>query len=517
MAWGDVDNDGDLDLAVSQAGGSVTSLNGYYENTTVVAAHLVDEYRSAIPLLVNPAYLSVGRPGGQGSGGLYAAPGILSGPSQPTVTVPFRLYDPDSIRNVAGSNGIGTAIPTERLLFQYSLDDGGRWLRATGVLSNSSSAAQALTPLDGTGDADRTVFLPAGPVQFDIKHDGQNLFTVWLLDSQGKLAQLLAEKVGAFDGVKEVSIPAEGSYKLQIRADGKWSIEMESLSTGSGSSILDAVTPTRLGQDYAFVWDAQADKAISENARFRISLVEGDNLGPVKQGSMAAVSPPFRVRGTTCIWPRGVSFRVSKTNPSAQESVAFTGLLLEGTGVMTFTWDFGDGSGLVSGQRINHAYQYGGSYTVQVTATGVACPIGRSVSITGTVQVGGGEPLFLPLVFAQGSSRSGDAPRLLPAPGPVEGLIGETDGAGLNLHWRPPSDGDPLNSGSVESYRIYASRADGEFQPVGVVAGDRTSFFLAGQSCGAVYLVTAVGPGGEGPDSLQSYFAPACAERGGSQ
>ncbi len=510
VAWGDVDNDGDMDLAVSQAGGGATSVNGYYENTTIAAAHMVDEYRSAIPLQINPAYLSLGRPGGEGPGGLYAAPGILSGPSQPTVTVPFRLYDPDSIRNRAGSNGFGTPIPVDRLVYEYSLDDGGRWLKATGTLSITNIVQQ--TPIDkqGTGNADLKVDLTGGPAKFVIKHDGNSLFIVWLRDTDNNLSVLLAEKTGAFDGEKEVEIPKAGTYGLQIRADGEWSIGIESASTGSGSADLYTVTPTRLGQNYAFIWNAQADKAISENARFRISLVQGDKVGPVKRGSVAAVSPPFRVRGTTCVWPRGVSFRVSKTNPSAQESIAFTGLLLEGTGVMTFTWDFGDGSGLVSGQRINHAYLYEGTYMVQVTATGVACPIGRSISITGTVQVGSGQPLFLPLVFAQSSNRSVNTPRLWPAPGPVDGLTGEIEGAGLSLYWRPPSGGGP-----VESYRIYASRAGGEFKPIGITTEDRTNFFLAGLSCGTAYLVTALGPGGEGPDSRQSYLVPACAERGG--
>ena len=507
VAWGDVDNDGDLDLAASQAGGSTTSLNGYYENTTIVAAHLTDQYRSSIPLIVNPAYLAVGRPGGEGPGGIYAAPAILSGPSHPTVTIPFRLYDPDGIRNVSGSNGIGASVTSAQLRFEYSLADGGRWLQATGVLSSTNGAGLTTSQeVAGTGSQKTAAFaLGAGQATFTIKHDGSALFTAWLLDSQDNLLALLAEKVGAFDGTLKVAIPLDGNYKLQIRADGKWSAKIE-------SSPSSALTPTRLGQEYAFIWNAQADKAISENARFRISLVQGDDVGPVKQGSAAAVSPPFRVRGTTCVWPRGLDFRLSKTNPNAQESIALTGLLLEGTGVMTFTWNFGDGSPPVSGQRINHAYFFSGKYTVQVRAAGVACPIGRTATITGTVQVGGSPPIFLPVVFAQSRSRTGNPALLLPKPGPVDGLIGQPEGNGLRLSWRAPLEGGP-----VESYRVYASQAGGDFQPIGVIAGNRTNFFLAGQSCGAAWLVTALGPGGEGPDSLQSYLAPVCAEGGGGQ
>ncbi|HRJ43207.1 MAG TPA: PKD domain-containing protein, partial [Caldilineaceae bacterium] len=246
--------------------------------------------------------------------------------------------------------------------------------------------------------------------------------------------------------------------------------------------------------------------------RFRISLVQGDSIGPVKQGSAAAVSPPFRVRGTTCVWPRGLSFRLSKANPNPQESVTFTGLLVEGTGIMTFTWDFGDGSPPVSGQRINHAYYYGGPHTVRVTATGVGCPVNRSLTITADVQVQGGPPLFLPLVFAGGASRAAAAERPLLSPGPVESLAGQMDSSGLLLSWTAPAVGGP-----VASYRVYASRGGGEFVPVGVTDGERTNFLVRTPDCGAAWLVAAVGPGGEGPASRQSYLAPACPERGGGQ
>ena len=510
LAWVDVDNDGDLDLAVSQLGDSRNGHNGYYENTTIVAAHLGDEYRSAIPLTINPAYLSVERPGGTGPAALYAAPVILSGPKQPTVTVPFRIYDPDGIRNVAGSNGIGASIPITRLTYEYSLDGGGRWQKATGVLSNTSSAgASTSQEFKGVGSQTTELFgLAAGTAKFELKYDGTTLFTAWLLDAQGNLLGLLAEKVGVFDGTRELSIPADGSYRLRVVGNGQWSIKIQT----SVAASLDFVTPTRLGQPYSFIWNAQADAAISENARFRISLVQGDSVGPVKQASTAAVSPSFRVRGTTCVWPQGLNFRLSKANPIPQENVAFTGVLLEGTGVMTFTWDFGDGSALLNGQRVNHAYYYGGEYTIRVTATGSDCPRGRPTTITGKVKIGGAAPVFLPVVFGQTGSRAGMITQPLSAPGIVDGLTGQPDGDSLHLNWSAPGAGGPFYS-----YRIYASRDGGVFDLMGETAGIRTEYTVQGESCGSAYLVVAVGPGGEGPGSRQSYFAPACENGGDSQ
>ena len=514
VAWGDVDNDGDLDLAVSQLGDSRNGYNGYYENTTIVAAHLQDEYRSAIPLVINPVYLSVGRPGGAGAAAHYAAPVILSGPKQPTVTVPFRLYDPDGLRNVPGSNGIGTSIPITRLIYEYSLDGGGRWQKATGTLSNTSSSGSSGTVPSiqpGVGNAERTIELRAGVIKFSLKHTGQAQFTVWLRDGNRSLLKLLAKGDGAFDGEIEVPIPATGTYYLSIQADGEWNITLEGGGSSPQSESFQFVTPTRLGQSYSFIWNAQADAAISENARFRIGLVQADNLGPVKQASYAAASPAFRVRGTTCFWPNGLSIRRSVAQPKGQEVVNFTGLLSEGTGVMTFTWDFGDGSAPVNGQQMSHAWLYNGDYTVRLTATGAPCPKNRSQTITSTVTVVGAIPTYLPLIAGPTSAvRAADRPGL--APGQVSALAGVEDADGLRLAWDAPPDG-----GRVASYRVYAAGYDGDFAPVGVTSGNRTNFVLAGGACGQAIAVAAVGPGGEGPLSRHTFFTLPCVAQGGDR
>lgn len=52
-----------------------------------------------MPLPANPTYLSLVRPGHTPNANFYASPQILSGPTAPTVTVQYRLFDPDGSRN----------------------------------------------------------------------------------------------------------------------------------------------------------------------------------------------------------------------------------------------------------------------------------------------------------------------------------------------------------------------------------------------------------------------------------
>ncbi|MFH2055148.1 MAG: hypothetical protein ABIJ61_04250 [bacterium] len=62
---------------------------------------------------------------------------------------------------------------------------------------------------------------------FDMKHVGSSNFSVVLLDSDGEYVELLANEIGHFDGSKPVSIPAKGTYILDIDADGPWEIEIK--------------------------------------------------------------------------------------------------------------------------------------------------------------------------------------------------------------------------------------------------------------------------------------------------
>ncbi len=122
LAWGDYDGDGDMDLAFSQDG---NPSNGTYENTYVRAAHLsAVAFMSQLPLVRNPTYLAVSRPGKPGQIFQRSA---LTSPASLTIPITFRLYDPDGSRQVLTDQpGYDVKVTS----YQFSLNGGGRWYTA---------------------------------------------------------------------------------------------------------------------------------------------------------------------------------------------------------------------------------------------------------------------------------------------------------------------------------------------------------------------------------------------------
>ena len=294
MAWGDQDGDGDLDLAISSDGQI-----GIYENNYVLPSHLTDVFTPTMLLPNNSSYLAIDRPGDAQTAYFFSAPERLSGALQPTVTIHYKLFDPDGTRDTSvpdepGDNIIATA-------YEFSLDGGGTWKPATGIPSAN-----------------------------------------WM-------------------------------------------------------------TPTRRGSENTFVWNAQNDQAISDNARFRITIFYQNPFGPIQRASTSAISPPFRVRGLTCVWPEIPS--ITSFVPDEEDDpkrIHFKGKVLGGSGILTFTWDFGDGTSPARGQEIEHTYAYNGVYPVTMTVASEPCPLAKVVTATATITVGSGIPdqlVYLPVVM----------------------------------------------------------------------------------------------------------------------
>lgn len=411
VAWGDVDRDGDLDLAVSQRGGGI---NGYYANNLINPTHLRDEYASSLTLPQSPIYLSVRRPGSSLAADLYSVPRVFSGPQQPVVTIPVRVYDASGGRNIPGSNLPGRVLSLGDFRFEYSLSGGGPWRTAT--------PASAMNP------------------------------------SQ-------------------------------------------------------TITPTRLGTSFNFLWDARADQAISDNVRFRVRVVQPHGLQDSRQGETSATSLPFRVRGTSCVWPSQLGMRMDPMTIQPEEVTTFLAFVVQGTGMMTFRWDMGDGTQLI-GQRVTHNYVMDGIYTVRLTVTGENCPIGRSLTLEYPVTVGDGEPasrLFMPLI-----SRSGSSALRLSDPVPDQA----THPTGPDFALTLSASGQPTLEWAVQSgeagspvagYQVYRVDGDGEMIRVASLPGSVTRLVDSqAPVCGSSYWVSVVDGAGQEWASSESYMLPGC-------
>jgi hypothetical protein len=157
-------------------------------------------------------------------------------------------------------------------------------------------------------------------------------------------------------------------------------------AAGSPSPVL---TTTRLGYLATFLWNAVADEAISDNARFRVTVVQQNRNGPFQRASISAISPPFRVRGVTCQWPAGPSITVDPDPPISGQQAKFVAGRLAGGGQLAYFWDFDDGTPIVetNGSVIYHTFDISGTHNVRMTIRGERCPIRKEVFTVKSITV----------------------------------------------------------------------------------------------------------------------------------
>jgi hypothetical protein len=123
LAWGDYDQDGDLDLAISQDG---SDPNGIYENSYALAGHLSDNGALSMPLPQNPTYLVITQPGNPGQ--VFSRTPPLTNSANLVIPISFTVFDPDGTRQ-SGGNAPGDTVKI--VSYEYSLNDGGQWYPAT--------------------------------------------------------------------------------------------------------------------------------------------------------------------------------------------------------------------------------------------------------------------------------------------------------------------------------------------------------------------------------------------------
>jgi len=130
----------------------------------------------------------------------------------------------NDIGSFDGSKAVGIKKHGDHLL-DISAD--GRWA-ITIEQPRPSSAPSVPKTLKGKGQqASETFSLDNGLARFEMTHDGDSNFGVWLLDDEGDNVELLVNEIGDFDGSKAVSIRKGGIYLLDISADGNWAISIE--------------------------------------------------------------------------------------------------------------------------------------------------------------------------------------------------------------------------------------------------------------------------------------------------
>lgn len=75
-----------------------------------------------------------------------------------------------------------------------------------------------------SGNKSQIIDLIEGTATFDIEHDGDSTFTARLLNPDGSLVDVLAEVKGNYRGTKTITAPKTGSYILDVKTTGRWSV-----------------------------------------------------------------------------------------------------------------------------------------------------------------------------------------------------------------------------------------------------------------------------------------------------
>ena len=305
-------------------------------------------------------------------------------------------------------------------------------------------------------------------------------------------------------------------FEYSLNGGGTWLT-----ATPAISSPAAITTATRLGTDGTFIWNPVSDKAISSDALFRVTVVKADTTGPVQRSAGSAVSPPFQVRATTCTWPAQPYFTVDNASPKSGELVHFYSSIGVGSGPITITWNFGDGSATKLGQNTVHSYTntFIQNYTVKMVVTGSPCPITRPVYTTTVLAVGNvnlASQVYLPFVTRATTSTvsiSAESSSILIAPpiadtNQITTLVGDSQTPGVvHLAWTSPGP-------DVTGYRVYRHTGNvaGPYDQLATLPANTTDYSDAAPACGQVYYVTALVGQDETLPSTAAYYGAPCSD-----
>ncbi len=75
-----------------------------------------------------------------------------------------------------------------------------------------------------SGNKAQIIDLIQGTATFDIEFEGDSTFTARLLNPDGSLVEVLADVKGNYRGTKTITAPKTGSFILDVKTTGRWSV-----------------------------------------------------------------------------------------------------------------------------------------------------------------------------------------------------------------------------------------------------------------------------------------------------
>ena len=126
--------------------------------------------------------------------------------------------------NAPYSGSIGEYVPPGS--YRLNIQAGGPWAVTVGQPRNRTGTPLPVT-LEGTGDVFVGPFvITNAAVRVSTIYSGTGSFTVALRDSNGNFVAEVLNADGMYLGAQEASDLSAGSYYIQVRSGGKWTLKI---------------------------------------------------------------------------------------------------------------------------------------------------------------------------------------------------------------------------------------------------------------------------------------------------